>query len=54
MISAMVFTIVFGIHCNFCIILPIYLFLYLMIFLQGKTCTPEKTGASHRFRLNLH
>ena len=37
--------IVFGIHWNFFIVLPIRFF----PFLQGKMCSPEKLGATQSF-----
>ena len=50
MTSAMVFTIVFGIHYNFFVALPIYLFpISSDFFSHGKTCTSEKLGPSQRF-----
>ena len=41
--------IVFGIHSNFFIVLPIQLKTSVFSILQGKMCAPEKSGALQRF-----
>ena len=44
----LVFTVIFRIHYNFFIVLPIRLKVSTFFsFLQGKTCVPKKSGVPH-------
>ena len=52
--STLMFFIIFRIHCNFFIVLTTQLKTFgsnAFLYLQGKMCAPEKSGASKRLCL---